>query len=205
MELRERKKALLRDNIVSNAVELFGRHGFDAVSVEEIVQASMCSRSTFHRYFGAKEDLLFPTVTERLAELEAALGAAQPDEDAWAVARDAVSVGLRGFLDDLDPDLQADCVRLWFSEALPRRRYVEIVLEWEAVLARFFAARLRVDPQLSLECQLLASSVSSALRAALRTAMETGQRVDVLVTHAFEVIESGLGSERLALRRPRPE
>jgi AcrR family transcriptional regulator len=200
VELRARKKALLRDNIVRNAVELFLDRGFDAVSVEEIVQSSVCSRSTFHRYFGSKEDLLFPTAGERLAVLEATLESADQREDPWSLAREAVSVGLCGFVEDLEPDLQADCIRLWFTETQPRRRYLEIVLEWERVLNRFFAARLNVDPKLSLECQLLASSISSALRAALGTAMETGQSVHALINRAFDIIEAGLSADLLALR-----
>ncbi|GAA5161420.1 TetR family transcriptional regulator [Pseudonocardia eucalypti] len=201
MELRERKKALLRDAIVRNAVDLFERRGFDAVSVEEICQASTCSRSTFHRYFGSKEDLLFPTAAEKLETLAATLDAADAGWDPWEVARDAVSVGLRGFLDDLEPDLQARCIRLWFSEAQPRRRYLEIVLEWETVLSRFFGPRLGVDPATSLECQLLASSISSALRAALGTAMATGDPVEALIRRAFEIVETGLSANLFALRQ----
>jgi AcrR family transcriptional regulator len=201
VELRERKKALLRDTIVRNAVELFEERGFDAVSLEEICQASTCSRSTFHRYFGSKEDLLFPTAAEKLETLSGTLDEADPAWDPWEVARDAVSVGLSGFLDDLEPDLQAACVRLWFSEPQPRRRYLEIVLEWETVLSRFFGPRLGVDPETSLECQLLASSVSSALRASLGTAMTTGEPVEELIRRSFDIVESGLSVTLRALRR----
>jgi AcrR family transcriptional regulator len=200
VELRERKKALLRDSIVRNAVDLFEQRGFDAVSVEEICQASMCSRSTFHRHFGTKEDLLFPTAAEKLEVLAQTLAVAEPSSDPWEIAREAVSVGLCGFLDDLEPDLQAACIRLWFSEAQPRRRYLEIVLEWETVLGRFFGARLGVNPATSLECQLLASSISSALRAALGTAMTTGESVEVLIGRAFAVVETGLAQNLSALR-----
>jgi AcrR family transcriptional regulator len=200
MELRERKKALLRNSIVRNAVEMFADRGFDSVSVEEIAAVSVCSRSTFRRYFGTKEDLLFPTANDRLAVLAETLDAADPGADAWAVAREAVSVGLSGFLDDLEPDVQAACIRMWFSETLPRRRYLEIVLEWETVLSAFFARRLGVDPATSLEVRLLASSISSVLRAALGTAMETGRQVDELISRAFDLIETGLRTDLPALR-----
>jgi AcrR family transcriptional regulator len=200
MELRERKKALLRDSIVRNAVELFTERGFDAVSVEEIVQASLCSRSTFHRYFGTKEDLLFPTAGDRLTVLAATLDAADPSEDPWSVAREAVSVGLVGFVEDLEPDVREACIRMWFHETLPRRRYLEIVLEWETVLSTFFGGRLGVDPERSLEVQLLASSISSALRAALNTGMQSGRRVDELINRAFDLVETGLRTDLLALR-----
>jgi AcrR family transcriptional regulator len=194
VELRERKKALLRDTIVRNAIELFDQRGFDSVSVEEIVQVSLCSRSTFHRYFGTKEDLVFPTANDRLAVLEATLDSVDPADDPWAAAREAVSTALCGFVDDLEPDAKAACIKLWVNESMPRRRYLEIVLEWETVLLRFFGRRMGVEPVRSLECQLLASSVSSALRAALGTAMETDGRVDELISRAFDLIEAGLSA-----------
>lgn len=204
MALRERKKAALRDTLVRNAVALFEQRGFDEVSVEEICQVSMTSRSTFHRYFGSKEDLLFPTAVDRLSEMAAALDAVGPDDDAWLAAREAVSAGLRGFLDDLEPDLQAACVRLWFVENAPRRRYLEIVLEWEAVLAAYFAKRAGADPASNLTCRLLASAISSALRAAQATAMTTGTSVDAPLNEAFALLEGGLGGHLPQLAVPVP-
>ncbi|WAJ43413.1 helix-turn-helix domain containing protein [Mycobacterium sp. Aquia_216] len=41
-------------------MELFTQHGYDSVGMEEIAHASMCSRSTLNRHFGAEEDVLFP-------------------------------------------------------------------------------------------------------------------------------------------------
>jgi AcrR family transcriptional regulator len=200
VQLRERKKAALRDTIVRNAVEMFQKRGFDAVSVDEIVHASMCSRSTFHRYFGTKEDLLFPTADATLDGLRDALNTAEADEDPWMVARRAVTVQLDRFVDDLAPDLRPVILHLWFHELLPRRRYLDIVLQWDTLLATFFASHLGVDPAASLECQLLASAISSTLRAAMGVAMHTGQKVELLTEQAFTLIETGLNAELLTLR-----
>lgn len=191
VELRERKKAALRDQIVRNAIQLFVRRGYDEVSLEEIVEASMCSRSTFHRYFGAKEDLLFPGADRLLDDLRSAIDAAGVVDDPWAVAREETSARLRGFLEGLDPELKLDFVRLWITEPLPRRRYFEVVMEWEEVLRQFFARHMGVDPTYCLECQLLASAVTSALRSALNTAMSTGEDVDAVVVRAFDLVEAG--------------
>jgi len=57
----------LRATIVRSAVELFVERGYAAVGMEDIAYASMCSRSTLNRYFGAKEDVLFPAVPEVIA------------------------------------------------------------------------------------------------------------------------------------------
>jgi AcrR family transcriptional regulator len=200
MGLREQKKEALRNTLVRNAIELFRERGYDHVGLDEIVAASMCSRSTFHRYFGTKEDLLFPIADEQLATLDATLQAAPAAEDPWRFARAAVTEGVVGFLDNIEPDLRAECIALWFSESAPRKRYLEIVLEWEQVLSAYLDRFLPPSPTRELELHLLASSITSALRATLDTAMSTGQDVRMLVDHAFDLIESGVSANLLTLQ-----
>ena len=200
MGLREQKKEALRNTLARNAIALFKERGYENVALDEIVAASMCSRSTFHRYFGSKEDLLFPIAADQLTALEAVLQAAPRDADPWQFARAAVTEGVVGFLDNMDPDLRADCIALWFTESAPRKRYLEIVLEWEQVLSAYLEQFLPPSPTRELELHLLASSITSALRATLDTAMSTGQDVRMLVDHAFDLIEAGVGANLLSLR-----
>ncbi len=200
MGLREQKKEALRNTLVRNAIELFRERGYDNVGLDEIVAASMCSRSTFHRYFGTKEDLLFPIADEQLTTLDKTLQAAPATEDPWRFARAAVTEGVVGFLDDIEPDLRAECIALWFSESAPRKRYLKIVLEWEQVLSAYLDRFLPASPTRELELHLLASSITSALRATLDTAMSTGQDVRMLVDHAFDLIEAGVSANLLTLR-----
>ncbi len=56
--LRERKKARTRAAIQSNALRLFREQGYDATTIEQIIEAAEVSESTFFRYFPAKEDLV---------------------------------------------------------------------------------------------------------------------------------------------------
>jgi len=200
MGLREQKKEALRNTIVRNAIALFRERGYDAVALDEIVAVSMCSRSTFHRYFGSKEDLLFPTASDQLETLDAVLKTAPPTEDPWQFARAAVTDGVVGFLDNMEPDLRAECIALWFTESAPRKRYLEIVLEWEQVLSAYLEQFLPPSETRELELHLLASSITSALRATLDTAMSTGQDVRMLVNHAFDLIEAGVSANLLTLR-----
>jgi AcrR family transcriptional regulator len=200
MGLREQKKEALRNTLARNAIALFKERGYDNVGLDEIVAASMCSRSTFHRYFGSKEDLLFPIAADQLTALEATLQAAPPTENPWRFARAAVTEGVVGFLDNMEPDLRADCIALWFSESAPRKRYLEIVLEWEQVLSAYLENFLPASPTRELELHLLASSITSALRATLDTAMSTGQDVRMLVDHAFDLIEAGVSANLLTLQ-----
>jgi AcrR family transcriptional regulator len=57
--LRERKKLRARELIVETAYQLFDRHGFALVTVPDIVDAAEVSRSTFFRYFGDKQEVVF--------------------------------------------------------------------------------------------------------------------------------------------------
>jgi AcrR family transcriptional regulator len=116
--LRERKKAALRATIVRSAVELFVQRGYDAVGMEEIAHASMCSRSTLNRYFGTKEDVLYPAVPEVVAGLRRALDDAPGRGDRWTIARAAVTTQLGQFFENFEPDLRVTIMRLWFTESI---------------------------------------------------------------------------------------
>lgn len=58
MSLRERKKRLAMRSVQRAALDLFEEYGFDAVSVEEVSDASDASPSTIYRHFGTKERLI---------------------------------------------------------------------------------------------------------------------------------------------------
>jgi AcrR family transcriptional regulator len=76
--LRERKKQATRDALIEAALELFSTQGFDASSVDQIADRVEVSARTFHRYFPAKEHVLFADTASRM-ELVATLLAADDD------------------------------------------------------------------------------------------------------------------------------
>jgi AcrR family transcriptional regulator len=199
--LRERKKAALSATIVRSAVELFEQRGYDSVGMEEIAYASMCSRSTLNRYFGTKEDVLFPAVPEVVDGLRHALDGAPRKGDRWAIARAAVTAQLEQFFENFEPDLRVPIMRLWFTEAVPRRRYLEIAHEWEEILKGYFAAGLPNNANTHLRTQVLASAMASALRAVLHAAIETGDDVASLADAAFGMLEAGLPGAPAPRRR----
>jgi AcrR family transcriptional regulator len=200
--LRERKKAALRTTIVRSAVDLFVQRGYDSVGMEEIASASMCSRSTLNRYFGTKEEVLFPAVSEVIEGLRNALDSAARTDDRWTTARNAVTMQLGQFFENFDPDLRVTIMRLWFTEPVPRRRYLEIAHEWEEILKAYFARGLPDNPTTHLQTQVLASAMVSALRAVLHAAIETGDDISTLADAAFGMLEAGLPAKpKLARRR----
>ncbi len=52
------KRDAVRTGLARVAVDLFARHGFEAVTTEEIARAAGISPRTFFRYFPSKEDIV---------------------------------------------------------------------------------------------------------------------------------------------------
>jgi AcrR family transcriptional regulator len=56
--LRERKKARTRSAIQTHAFRLFRKQGYDATTVQQIIEEAEVSESTFFRYFPTKADVV---------------------------------------------------------------------------------------------------------------------------------------------------
>ena len=62
------KRDLTRQKIVRSARRLFNRHGFDAVSIDEVMADAGLTRGSFYSYFESKGDLYAEAVTDILNE-----------------------------------------------------------------------------------------------------------------------------------------
>jgi AcrR family transcriptional regulator len=59
MSLRERKQQRAREQIVDAAYALFAERGFAQVTVTDIAERAEVGRTTFFRYFGDKQEVVF--------------------------------------------------------------------------------------------------------------------------------------------------
>jgi AcrR family transcriptional regulator len=57
--LRERKQQRTRDEIVEAAYELFAERGYGDVTVTDIAERAEIGRTTFFRYYGDKQEVVF--------------------------------------------------------------------------------------------------------------------------------------------------
>lgn len=87
MGLRERKKLQTAMRIYRTAVELFLERSFDAVSVQEIADASEVSKMTVFNYFGTKEDLVFRPMEEHFFDAARAVRERPSGESAVEAVR----------------------------------------------------------------------------------------------------------------------
>jgi len=91
-----------RGRLVAVAVELFYRHGFGAIGIDQVLATAGVSKTTFYKHFESKDDLMVAAVQLR----------DQWESQAWAravqkVAGDDPVAQLRGMLDVMD---------LWFND-----------------------------------------------------------------------------------------
>jgi AcrR family transcriptional regulator len=189
--LRERKKARLRVELTRAAVELFQQQGFDATTVEQIAARAETSPSTFFRYFGTKEDVLFGDTPERLATLRTELAAARGQGRALDAVQRTLVDQIVGFTNFDDAQLEADCAELWFSEPGPRRRYVEIVLEWEHVISEFLGTEWGL-PADSVRCRVTAMAVIAAVRVSLERGAGGVDAARAALWEGFRLLDDGL-------------
>lgn len=176
--------------IQSVALDLFESRGFDAVTVEEIADASEVSPSSVYRYFGTKEDLvLWADVDLRADEhLETAL--------AERVPLDGVRRLVLATIEALDAE----------AEQLARRRVALMMSTPELEqagsartyalaegLGTLLATRLG-RPSVDLEVQVFAHALTGGLLGMLHHWHGTGfaQPLLTVATEAFGIFEEGL-------------
>ena len=104
MSLRERKKQLTRQALLTAADRLFAARGYDNVTVAEIADAANISVKTLFTYFASKEDLAFADEAELR---DAITGAITGSPDGTAPA-DAVAAELRRITQGTSQDGQLE-------------------------------------------------------------------------------------------------
>jgi AcrR family transcriptional regulator len=188
--LRERKKQRSREALAAAALELFGEFGYDAVTVDQIVDRVGVSPRTFYRYFGCKEAVLFAPSDERVVALREAIGARPADEAPLAAMRAALLQVSEQNAHNNESDLQR--ARLARSGAATET-YKRAVLQpqWEQAIAEALAERMAVDLDRDLRPRLLAGIAVAAMTAAAAVWLDDNGALDgfELLAIAFDALE----------------
>lgn len=132
-----------RTAVVSAALDLYHRQGFEATSVDQIARAAKVSRSTFFRQFGGKEDVVFADHEVLLAELRAYLD--QPADDPWKAVCDASERVFRHFV--ADPEVARLRYQVVREVAALREREIVTVFRYERLFDEYLRTRIPgLDP-----------------------------------------------------------
>lgn len=134
----------VKDQVAQRALDLFERDGYEQTTVEEICAVAGISRSTFFRYFPAKQDVLLYEIAGAGEELLQALRDRPEDEAPWAALRHAL-----GQLNDLYGSRPDHALRVAkFARATPALAMLhqEKLASWHVLLTPEVARRLGSDP-----------------------------------------------------------
>src|SRR2546423_10151168 len=195
---RERKKQRTREALIEAAFTLFAQKGFEATTVEEIADEVDVSARTFFRYFTSKEDVALTFQEEQFAALTDALAARPPGEPVMTAIKNAAvdmigacERGDRGF----DPERFMCMQKLMATSPALLARSLELAQKKHAVLTRFVADRMGVDPASDLRPHVVAGAATNAFRAAAdawHAGVTSAASVADAVEQAFSILEGGL-------------
>ena len=188
LRARKRLSAMLR--IQSVALDLFEGRGFEAVTVEEVAEASEVSPSSVYRYFGTKEQLVLwdefdPDIVERLREAVA-------DE----VPLDGVRRVVTGAIAGLGPDDErrlARRMRLVMATPSVEQASVSQSYTLAEELGEVLAERLG-RPAVDLEVQVFSHALIGGFLGMLHHWHGTEFRAPLseVAQRCFEIVTAGL-------------
>jgi AcrR family transcriptional regulator len=200
--LRQRKKERTRQELAGAALRLFVERGYEAVRVEDIAAAVDVSERTFFRYFGSKEEALWPDQDERLAEFAAVLAGRPRNEPPVDCLRHAAIASAEGYQAH-EGEMLARFRLLTQTPAL-RGYLLECLEAWEQAAASALLKRIGSRRNGELRCRLLAAATVAAFRVAVITWVASdGQRdLQVLCAQTLDSLAADL-AEGAALRKQR--
>lgn len=137
--LRDRKRERTRQAIVTAAMGLFERDGYERTTVADIAAAAEIGTRTFFSYFATKEDVLFPEAGDRVQAAVEAIAARGPDDrPADVLVRALQQVGMFG--DDLTGPAAALRLRLTRDVPSVRGRGLQVQFDAQTEIARHLHA-----------------------------------------------------------------
>ena len=191
--LRERKKARTREAIITAAIDLFERQGYDETTVEEIAAAADVSPRTFFRYFDSKLDVIF-SHEEGREDIYAAFATRPAHESVIEATHQVLKQKIaHEFAGD---DLMLRTHQIAFRTPSLRAMSREHIQEEQENIAAVFAQRLGTAPD-ALEPRLLAAAIGGAMSTVFETwacqDKPTTESLLALADEAFAVLERGAG------------
>jgi AcrR family transcriptional regulator len=174
LPLRERKKLRTRRALADAALRMFTENGFDATTLEQLAEEAEVSRSTFFRFFPAKE----AAAIEAEAELWTAYLAALADRELSGAILSELHQTLAAAVAGLDPgwDDRFVATRRLIAAESPLLRYIEHYRAGiRAQVVACLADKLRLDPE-DLRLRVLAELATTAFSLAGRQWVHDGGR-----------------------------
>ena len=183
---RQRKKNATRDRIRASALRLFGEHGYDATTVEQIAAAAGVSHMTFFRYFPAKEDVALSDSYNPLLA-----GLLEQTPTGWPLTdriRTALLQGLRQLYDADRDTLLAQNKLIIATPALRERLWASQMDTQQLILQALSTGQ--DNPQTSFTDRVTVAACLAAATTAVLTWVENDGTPDLpdLIEQAFDTL-----------------
>jgi len=187
--LRERKKARTRATIQACAMRLFREQGYDATTIEQIIEAADVSETTLFRYFPAKEDLV---LQDGYDPLLIAAFQAQPSQLAPVAAlRAAFAAAFAGMTADQRAE-QKERVALTFTVPRLRAAALDQVSQAMQLLAGAMAERSGRRPDDFTVRTVVGAIVGAAMAVGAAITEDPDADLPALIDQAIAHLEPGL-------------
>jgi AcrR family transcriptional regulator len=190
---RVQNKARTRLALATAAVRLFRERGYAQTTVEDIAEAAGSSPSTFFRYFGTKEDVLFLNIREIMDDFRDFVAEPIPGSRCWDQIKTGMHVSVRRVAEP-DPEITDVSLMSWLSEPAISARYSQFAREMEGIIAAALARDRGTNPDRDLGAQLAARSATAVYMSTFHLHVHTGRELPALLAEAFEFLEAGLRS-----------
>jgi AcrR family transcriptional regulator len=192
--LAERKRQLVRDELVEAALKLLTSQGFETTTIDQIVATAGVSRRTFFRYFRSKEDVIVAFLGDVGAQLCATLAARPVGEPPAVALRHAVSIFVQTCLEH--PEKSLRLTKLMLGTPALLARFLERQARWRGDLAAELARRAGLDPRTDLRPALAAAVALAAFDTALNRWADSFGSHDLadLTDQTFAVVASALNT-----------
>lgn len=174
--LRERKKQRTRQALVTAALDLFERHGYDQTTVAQIAEAAELSTRTFFLHFPTKEDVLLANTEHRIDQ-----GVQAIRDHTTATVPEALLAAMHRMIDDVEAtDVPSGAARLR-SELLVRVPALQIRLFQRLFTGQntLIDALTEAFPALDrIEAAARVGAVIGAVNAAMLTSLDQGDSAE---------------------------
>jgi AcrR family transcriptional regulator len=187
--LRERKKARTRAAIQSHALRLFREQGYDATTVQQIIEEVEVSASTFFRYFPTKADVV---LSDEFDPVIVAAFRGQPRELSVIQALRAAFARAFAQISDDDRAVQEDRMLLVLSVPELRAAMLDQFASAMGLLAEIIAERTGRSPTDVSVRTFAGAVVGAAMAAMFAIADDPSSDVAETIDQSMACLEDGL-------------
>jgi len=134
----------MKAQVSEMALDLFLKNGYEQTTIDDICAVAGISRSTFFRYFPAKEDVFTSHTSTAGDELLRALRQRPDDEAPWTALRHAMDPVIAHYA--AQPERAQRLAELARTTPALAARHAEKPVSWHNLLTPEIARRLGADP-----------------------------------------------------------